>query len=277
MMNSVCNSSGLWRSTFQTLRQDFHQAAETFPTLRHAILQALDEEGTIPPSLEREMREAGGWSDGELRSGWVLTEAAKDPANSPYLDSLALNLAAKRGYLFGESAARSKFERLAEHAWLALPGSTAGKAEVYPQLRIVDRWLAFVYAQFQGAARSYLSPYEELWGCDYNKRGRRVEHHFALRLVKEGDMVSTGYPDAVGLSRRAKRWIHTALATDPFTASTVAIDLLLGDPDKEGSHIVSQEEYNGNNLLGSHAADFPRNGNLALKFHAPFFFSSFAG
>jgi hypothetical protein len=237
-------TSGLWRSTFQTLRQDFHQAAESFPTLRHAILQALDEEGTIPPNLEREMRKAGGWSDGELRSRWELKEAAKDPSNSPYLDSLALDLPAKRGYLFGESAARSKFERLAERAWLALPGSTAGKAQAYPQPRIVDRWLAFVYARLQGTASSYLSPYEELWVCDYNKRGRRVEHRFAPRLVKEGDMVSTGYPDAVRLSRRAKRWIHTALATNPFAASTVAIDLLLGDPDKEGHHIVSEEEYN---------------------------------
>lgn len=239
---SIRGSSAVWGSTFQTLRQDFHQGAEAFPTLRHAKLQALDKEGTIPPSLEREMREAGGWSEGELRDRWELTEAAKDPAQSSHLGWLALNTPAIRGYLFGEPAGREKFETLAKRAWLALPGSAEGKAEQYQQPRIVERWLAFMYKQLQSAPSSYLSVDEELLVCDYTKRGRHVEHRFVPRNVKTGDIVWTGYPDAVGLTRRARRWIYTALATDPFTASTVAIDMLLADPDKGGQYVISWKE-----------------------------------
>jgi hypothetical protein len=229
-MKSANGSPAIWPSTLRTLRQDFHQAAAEFPTLRHAIVQALDEEGTIPPSLEREMRKAGGWSEGELRGRWGdLAETAKDPSKSSHLELLQLNAPAKRSYLFGEATGRATFERLAERAWLALPGSTDGKAHAYPQPRIVERWLAFVYERLQHACvqSSYLSVEEDLVVCDYSKSGRRVERHFALREVNDEGV---GYPDAVGLSRRARRWIYTALATDPFTVSTVAIDVLLADP-----------------------------------------------
>src|ERR1700722_9181630 len=58
-MLSIPSSLSAWRPTFQAMQQSFRQAAEAYPNLRHAILQALDGEGTLPPSLEDEMREAG--------------------------------------------------------------------------------------------------------------------------------------------------------------------------------------------------------------------------
>jgi hypothetical protein len=243
-MFSIPGSSSAWRATFQALRQDFCHTAEPFPTLRHAILQALDEEGTLPPSLEREMLKAGGYSAGQMRACWeVPTEAWEGKeARTFYLDWWQRNSPAKVGYLFGAPVGRERFEYMAERAWLALPGTPDGKAQAYTQPRTVDRWLDFVYTQLDRAQGSYLSASEELWVCEYTKAGRTRERRFAPRAVKHGSMISTGYPDADGLSERARRWIYTALATDPFTVSAVAIDILLAHPDPEGPYLVSSQE-----------------------------------
>jgi hypothetical protein len=76
--------------------------------------------------------------------------------------------------------------------------------------------------------------------CDAN--GSLVERHYPPRAVKHGDIVSTGYPDADGLSNGAQRWICSALAANPFIASAVAIDQLLAHPDPDGPHLVSWQE-----------------------------------
>ena len=156
MTFSILNAHAAWRTTIQNLRQDFRESAEMFPNLQHAILQALDDEGAIPPSFQREMRDAGGRSEGELRARWEHTKTAKGSRQSSYLDWLALNCPAKRSYLFGERAGRERFEFLANQAWLALPGTVDGKAQAYPQLRMIERWIAFVYRQLQ-TAPSYLA------------------------------------------------------------------------------------------------------------------------
>jgi hypothetical protein len=241
----MLNPSTSWRTTLQPLRDDFHKAAELYPNLRHVIVQAVDEEGSLPPSLEREMRDAGGWCVGEIRGRWEIP-TQNDPATGDdqglFLDWVRWNSPAKQGYLFGDPAGRHKFEYLAERAWLALPGTPDGKAQAHPQPHTVDRWLDFVYYQLTHPRSSYLAVEDHLWVVDYAEGGQSVERRFPPRAVKQGSIVSTGYPDAEGLSDRARRWVYTALATDPFTASAVAIDLLLAHPDPEGPHLVSLEE-----------------------------------
>ncbi len=236
-----------WRLAFQALRKDFQQGAEAYPAVRHAIVQALDEEGSLPPSIEREMRDAGGWSVGEIRARWDIP-AANEPdaeyAQGPFLDWMRRNSPPKLSYLSGDSAGRSKFEYLAERAWLALPGSPEGKVQAYPQPRAVEGWLAFVYQQLRWPPSSYLAVEDELWAAHYAQDGRLVEQRFAPRTVKQEGIVSTDYPDAKPLSDRASHWMYTALATDPFTASVAAIDMLLAHPDPEGPYLISWQELN---------------------------------
>jgi hypothetical protein len=142
-MISIRGSSSAWRSTLQSLQQDFRRAARKHPNLRHAIVQALDEEQTMPPSLENEMRAAGGWSVGEMRGRWVVPTG--NEASASYMDWLRWNSPAKLGYLFGDQTGRKRFEHLAERGWLALPGTRDGKNQAYPQPRLLERWMAFVY------------------------------------------------------------------------------------------------------------------------------------
>jgi hypothetical protein len=207
-------------------------------------VQALDEEGTLPPSLEEAMGKAGGWTAGEIRGRWEVHAGQwkEDEAQAFYLGWWQRNAPAKLGYLFGDPAGRKRFEYLAERAWLALPGTPDGKAQAYPQQRALERWMAFVYRQLASAPSPYLAAEDELWVTDNVEGCQLVEHRFPPRAVKQGDIISTGYPDAAGLSNRARRWIYTAIATDPFTVSGVAINLLLADPDPEGPRLVSWQE-----------------------------------
>jgi len=105
--------------------------------------------------------------------------------------------------------------------------------------------MAFVYRQLASVPSPYLAAEDELWVADHAEDGQLVEQRFPPRSVKQGDIVSTGYPDATGLSNRARRWVYTALATDPFTVSAVAIDVLLAHPDPEGPRLVSWQEMDG--------------------------------
>jgi hypothetical protein len=243
-MFSIAGSSSAWRTTMQALQHSFRQGAASHPNLGHVVLQPLDEAGALPPRLETTMREAGGWNAGEIRARWELPAAQwKDgDARASYLDWWQTNSPAKLGYLFGDAAGRKKYEHLAERAWLALPGTPDGKAQAYPQPRPLERWMAFVYHQLASAPSPYLAADDELWVMDYAEDGQLIEQRFPPRAVKQGNIVSTGYPDAVDLSNRARRWIYTALATDPFTVSAVAIDLLLDHPDPEGPRLVSWQE-----------------------------------
>lgn len=243
-MSSIPGSSSVWRATIQTLQQNFRQAAEAYPNLRHVILQALDEEATLPPSLEDAMRQAGGWSAGEMRVRWEVPAGQwkENDAQAAYLDWWRRNCPAKLGYLFGDEAGRKRFEFLAERAWLALPGTPDGKTQAYPQARALERWMAFVYHKLASAPSPYLAAEDELWVADPAEDGHIVEQRFRPLAVKQGSIVSTGYPDAADVSNGARRWIYTELATDPFTVSAVAIDLLLADPDPEGPRLVSWQE-----------------------------------
>src|SRR5262249_50679053 len=132
---------------------------------RHAIVQALDEEGTVPPSLEDEMRAAGGWSAGEIRGRWDVPAGQwkQKDAQAFYLDWWQRNCPARLGYLYGDPAGRERFVYLAERAWLALPGTADGKAQAYPQPRVLERWMAFVYRQLASAPSPYLAAEDELW------------------------------------------------------------------------------------------------------------------
>jgi hypothetical protein len=60
--------------------------------------------------------------------------------------------------------------------------------------------------------------------------------------VKRGTIVEWGYPEAEKLPGPVKRWKFSALANDPFTASALAINMLLAHPDPEGPYLVSLQE-----------------------------------
>jgi len=244
-------SSAAWRSTFQWLRQDFQHAADAHFGLRHVVLQALDEEGTIPPSLKRVMRTGGGFSAGEMRARQdlpppgvpILGEEEPDPHLE---EMLRMNSHAEVGYLYGPQAARENFERLAERAWLALPGTPHGKAQAFPQPRPVERWMAFVYSTLRDHPGSYLEAADELYVCWKSRDGRRQESQFppvqVERETPQGTKVGLGYPEADTLPGPVKRWKFFALAADPSTASAVAIDMLLAHPDPEGPYLLSWQE-----------------------------------
>jgi hypothetical protein len=232
--------SAAWRSTFYGVRDQFGQAGERHPDLRHVVIQALDQEQTIPPSLEAEMQAAGGWSVGELRGRWEIV--GDNEVSASHLDWLKLVAPAKLGYLFGTPAARTRFEQLAERAWLALPGTRDGKTQAYPQPRLLERWMAFVYQQLESSPSSYFAAEEELWVLDFGADGKSVEKRYAPQAVKQGEMVSRGYPDSQSLSSCAQRWVCSILATDPFTVSAVAIDQLLAHASEGGPRLVSWQE-----------------------------------
>src|SRR5262245_31681138 len=163
-MISIPGPSSTWRAILQPLQQNFRQAAEVHPQLRHVVLQALDEEGSLPRSLAREMQAAGGWSAGEMRPRWEVPEGDQDGGNGElelasgsYMDVLRRDSPAKVGYLFGDPSGIKRFEFLAERAWLALPGTPDGKSQAYPQPRPLERWMAFVYRQLARASSCYLS------------------------------------------------------------------------------------------------------------------------
>jgi hypothetical protein len=181
-----------------------------------------------------------------MRARWAdtaLPESNQKPAPGSLAGWMRLNTPAKVGYLFGDPAGRKKFESLAERAWLALPGTQEGKAQAFPQPRAVERWLAFVYRQLEHAASSYLAADDELLAVDHSEDGQTVEQRFLPALVQHGNYRSTGYPEAEALSDRARRWVVTALATDPFAASAVAIEMLLADPDPVGPFLISWQEF----------------------------------
>jgi nucleoside phosphorylase len=175
-----------------------------------------------------------------MRVRWELP--AESESSAAFMEWLRWNSPAKLGYLFGDQAGRRQFEHLAERGWLALPGTRDGKNEAYPQPRPLERWMAFVYRQLDEAASSYLAAEDVLWVADYGPDGQLVERRYDPCAVTQGNIVSTGYPDAGGLSDRARRWVYTALATDPFTVSAVAIDALLAHPIPGGARLVSWRE-----------------------------------
>ena len=149
---------------------------------------------------------------------------------------------AKVGYLSGDSAGRKKLEFLANQAWLAIPGTTDGKAQAFPQPRPLERWMAFVYGQISNAPSSYLSAEEELWVEYTTRNGQLGERRFAPQAIEKGEIISRGYPGATRLTNKVGQWIYTALATDPSTASAVAVDLQLANADPNGSYLISMEE-----------------------------------
>src|ERR1019366_356603 len=142
-MKSSSPPSADWRETFKALRGEFEAGAEAHPTLRHAIVQALDGERTIPPDLSREMKKAGEWRDEEWGEPWDFLDSYKD-ADGAYVRSLQDICAATRSFLWGGRAGIKTFESLAERAWHALPGTLKAKAQAFPQPRIPQRWLGFV-------------------------------------------------------------------------------------------------------------------------------------
>ena len=150
------------------------------------------------------------------------------------------------GHLYGPKEEVETFERSAERGWLALPGTPDGKAQAYPQMQPLERWSALVYRTLREHPGSYLSADDVLWVCYRTADGQQQELGFAPHWVTpqtpNGEMRELGYPQADLLPAPVRRWKVSALATDPFSASVVAIDMLLSHPDPEGPYLVSIQE-----------------------------------
>jgi hypothetical protein len=221
--------STAWRAIFQALRQDYQRAADTTPALRHFIAEGLDGATGLPSHLQQAL-------DG-LGMGWSV---------SIQLMTAPWDNRRQMGYLYGPDGEVKAFQRLAERAWLALPGTTAGKAQAYPQMQPTERWLAFVYNTLREHPGSYLSADDVLWVRFGSAEGPPQEvgfiPHWVTRDTLHGRIHELGYPEAETITGPVQRWKLSALATDPFTASTVAIDMLLADPDPEGPFLISAEE-----------------------------------
>jgi hypothetical protein len=119
------SSSTGWRTTFQALRQEFQKAADANPKLRHFIIESLDDEASFPPHWQQILDQSDSVTIGLMTAPWDERR--------------------QTGFLYGPAEQLQAFERLAERAWLALPGTPGGKGQVYPQLEPTQRWLAFVY------------------------------------------------------------------------------------------------------------------------------------
>jgi hypothetical protein len=240
----MLNRATAWRVRFETLRQGFQKAADADSMLRHIVLQALADAWEMPPSLRRVMRNSGGYRAGELRARYPVPPPvqSKGTSSSPFQEFTALNSPAKIGYLYGPQKERKAFERLANQAWLALPGSPDGKAQAFPQPRPTERWLAFVYQTLRSNPGSYLQADDWLWVCWQTKGGRLQESKFRPERIRRETMVGMGYPQADQIPEPMRRWRFSALTTDVFTSSSVAIEMLLADPDPEGPFLISAEE-----------------------------------
>src|SRR5262245_46571922 len=107
----MVNRSTAWRVLFQSLKQEFQRAADAHPRLQHFAVQPLGEGEDLPPHWKRAIRET------DTVRGGLLTAPWDDRRES--------------SHLFGPAAAVAAFERLAERAWLALPGTPAGKEQAY--------------------------------------------------------------------------------------------------------------------------------------------------
>src|SRR5262249_13923884 len=115
----MLNTATAWRATFQALRQDFQKAADAGPTLRHCIVEPLENAGPLPPHLEKAVRASNATTGSLMTAPWDERR--------------------RFGYLYGPATELGTFERLAERAWLALPGTPDGKAQAYPQMRPLER------------------------------------------------------------------------------------------------------------------------------------------
>src|ERR1019366_5530863 len=204
-MKSSSPPSADWRETFKALRGEFEAGAEAHPTLRHAIVQALDGERTIPPDLSRKMKKAGEWRDEEWGEPWDFLDSYKD-ADGAYVRSLQDIWAATRSFLWGGRAGIKTFESLAERAWHALPGTLKAKAQAFPQPRIPQRWLGFVYRQLErGMGSSSLSA-DQFWSFDPKQKPDSQVLVVPIS-VKYKDIISERYLGALGLTAKARRWI----------------------------------------------------------------------
>ena len=126
MMLSHSQVARTLRPPWQSLQNDFQNGADAYPDLRHVIVQALDKDGTLPPGLEKVIKAAGGASVGEMRERLVCDEK--------YVRQVfSMDIPPKIGYLYGSQAARRSFERLAERAWPALPGSRKASNSIFPK------------------------------------------------------------------------------------------------------------------------------------------------
>jgi hypothetical protein len=150
----------------------------------------------------------------------------------------------ERAWLYGDRGAAAQFDRLASLAWQAFLGTRAGKVQYAPAAENdTDRWLTVVYRQLQydmTAGPNYLQA-QDCLVFRLAEGMERIEHaeNYALPMtygpIHDPD-------DRSPPNGSFDRWRLTELTTDVFNASAAALDMLLSDPDPEGTRVVSWQE-----------------------------------
>jgi hypothetical protein len=185
---------------------------------------------------------------GELPSRWRgPVEAAEFHRESVWLPGhpdLPTYEHPQQAVLYGSRGAAELFDRLAVEAWQAVPGSPEGKAQCAPfAANDTDRWLNLVYHQLGSAWVQGLNHLEEGdWVVIRQEGGREViepAEGYALPFTNGPIRNPDPRPQ---LDLPFHRWRVTHSKTNVFAASVIALDLLLADPDPEGTRIISWQE-----------------------------------
>jgi hypothetical protein len=144
------------------------------------------------------------------------------------------------GWLYGDRASAAQFDRLASLAWQAFLGTPDGKAQyaLFAE-NDTDPWLTVVYRQLQ---------FNLTAGPNYHRGQDCLVFRDADGMVQINDAAEYALPmndgpirdpeDRPSLNHPFERWRITELTTDVFNASA-ALDVLLADPDPEGTRVVS--------------------------------------
>ncbi len=193
-----------WRRSYQTLLEDFKAAANRGSSLRNVRVRPLGRAVELPPNWQGVVRGA----QFQRVTEWSPARPGYGSWEQP-----------ERGYLYGPREEVELFDRLAERAWLAYPGSPDGKAQMAPREDVADQWLTVVYQQLKGHRGTYLLADGDEWVASRAEDGSL--HCLPAEQVSEA-----------ALTEGVERWRLAALATDVFTASVVAIDTLLASADE---------------------------------------------
>jgi hypothetical protein len=216
-----------WQAAYQRLCDNFWQAAGS--PLRHLRARPVGAAQRLPreyrQALERaEFRREGTWAPGY-------------PELPTYEQS-------ERSWLSGDKAAADQFDRLASLAWQAFLGTRDGKAQYAPTAaNDTDRWLAVVYRQLE---------YDLTVGPNYFQEQDCLVFHLDKEMERIEKAENYALPVTYGPIRDRDdrpapdgpfdRWRITALTTDVFAASAVALDVLPSDPYAGRNRVISWQE-----------------------------------
>jgi len=227
---SMFNASAAWRPAFEQLRNDFWEAGKADLTVRHLRARPVGESSNLPECWKKRID---------------VAETVVPCEWSPAVPELFSHAQPEKAFLYGSKAGVEQFKRLAERAWMLYPGSTAGKHQATLHATCnADRWLAMIYHNLS-FSQVGMERFESLY---YDCVAYRLEDgRECIESSARYDLPETPGPIHKGelpeLTIPFERWVITELAVDLFTASAVVIDMMLADPDPEGTRLISWQEF----------------------------------